>query len=389
MVQQRTRIGTAMPVISLPEVLIELEDAVKGGSPERRVQMLRQITGLFVAGADRLTAHQIDVFDDVFTRLIGCIEGRALSQLSRTLAGLASTPKQAIRRLALHEEASVAAPVLLGSATVPEDDLIAISETRGQEHLLAISGRKHLGEGVTDALLKHRDTAVCRLLARNAEARFSEHGYLALVAAAERDDDVADSLVLRRDLPAKMLHALLAKSTKAVRARLLKVAPQETQDAVRTAIENIDAQAGSRMPEPIDYSGAKSMVLALNKAGKLNDSAVNRFAVRGERLNVIAALSLLADAGIEIIEPIIEDVDPYGVMVACRASRLNWDTTLAVIRHRHGAHAISPEEIAQRREAFEALQLSVAQRTIRFGSVHELAMETHPAGKKLAAAGAR
>ena len=136
----------------------------------------------------------------------------------------------------------------------------------------------------------------------------------------------------------------------------------------------------AQRPAPTDYTAAKSTVLALSKAGKLNDSSVNRFAVREERANLIAALSLLSDATIETIEAV---VDPCGLIVACRASRLNWTTTLAVIRYRCGVHAIPPEDIERRREAFEALPLSVAQRTIRFGSVRDLAMGSNSKGKAL------
>jgi len=212
---------------------------------------------------------------------------------------------------------------------------------------------------------------------------------LALVAAAKRDDDIADSLVLRPDMPVEMLRELLAGTTKAGRARLLRVAPPGVHGAIEATIESMETEIGTKTPKPIDYSGPKSTVLALNKAGKLNDSSVNRFAVRGERANLIAALSLLSDAAIETIEAIVEKTAPCGLIVACRASRLNWTTTLAVIRYRCGAQAMSPEDIERRREAFEALPLSVAQRTIRFGSVHDLEMEINSTDKILATAGAK
>jgi uncharacterized protein (DUF2336 family) len=375
-----------MTVSASTDFISELDRAIEGGSPARRSRMLRQITNLFLAGADRLNEPQVAVFDDVLTRLMACIEARTLVQLSRALADLQSAPTEAVRRLAWHEEATVAAPVLRGSDSLSERDLIEIAGTLSQQHLLAISGRKRLSETVTDVLLKRCDTAACRLLAMNAGARFSSTGYLALVAAAKRDDDIADSLVLRPDTPVEMLRELLAGATRAGRSRLLKVAPPEMHGAIEAAIESIEAEIGTKTPAPIDYSRAKSTVLALNKAGKLNDSSINRFAVREERANLIAALSLLSDAAIETIETIVEKNDPCGLIVACRACRLNWTTTLAVIRYRCGAQAFPPEDIERRRELFEALPLSVAQRTIRFGSVRDLKMESSPAGKAAATA---
>ena len=374
-----------MPINASNDFISELDRAIEGGSPARRCHMLRQIASLFLAGADRLDAHQIGFFDDVLLRLMEHVETSTLSHLSAMLAALAAAPKEAVRRLAHNEDAMVAGPVLVRSEALSDSDLIEIAGNRGQAHLLAISGRTCLSEALTDAILRRNDAASCRVLAKNEGAHFSDRGYSALVARAERDDDIADSLMLRPHLPASIGGELLARATPAVRARLLKIAPPEMRGTVQATLERIAVEASTKRPAPTDYTAAKSAVLALSKAGKLNDSSVNRFAVREERANLVAALSLLSDATIETIEAV---VDPCGLIVACRASRLNWTTTLAVIRYRCGVHAIPPADIERRREAFEALPLSVAQRAIRFGSVRDLAMDSNSKGKALLAAGA-
>jgi len=56
----------------------------------------------------------------------------------------------------------------------------------------------------------------------------------------------------------------------------------------------------------IDYTQAHNEVVALNRTGKLNDSIVNRFAVRGEYTHVVAAIALKADVKVEAIEPLLE-----------------------------------------------------------------------------------
>jgi uncharacterized protein (DUF2336 family) len=378
-----------MTISASNDFISELDRAIGGGSPARRCQMLRQITNLFLAGADRLDARQIGVFDDVLVRLMERVETSTLAHLSRLLAALTSVPREAVRRLAFHEDATVAAPVLQGSGSLSERDLIEIAGNRSQPHLLAISGRTTLSEAVTDAILKRADAVVCRVLVKNKAAHFSDQGCSALVARADRDDEIADSLMLRPQMPVNMRCELVSRATKTAQARLLKLAPPEQRATIQAALERIALEASSKRPEPADYSAAKSKVLALSHDGKLNDSAVNRFAVRGERTNLIAALSLLTDAAIETIEPIAEDIDPYGLIVACRASRLNWQTTLAVISHRRGARAMSSQELEQRRAAFDTLCLSVAQWTIRFGSVRDLATKSGLTGGALkTAAGA-
>jgi uncharacterized protein (DUF2336 family) len=361
-----------MPAIAC-DIIAEVEGAVRGGSPARRVQILRQVTGLFLSDAARLNERQIGIFDDVMVCLLEQVEARTLVHLSTMLADVPSAPKQATRRLACHEEVIVAAPVLRNSNSLSEADLIEIASSRGPQHVFAIANRTNLGETLTDALLTRADTNVCRALASNPGARFSDQGYSTLAARAARDNEIADSLARRPDTPAAVLDELLANATGPVRTRLLATAPSQTRGTLQEAVQRIETEASKESRAPIDYSEAKSIVLALNNEGKLSDQAVNRFAVRQEHKNLVAALAMLATVEIEIIEPLIDQSDGYGLMIACCASRLNWHTTLAVLSHRKNAIRLSPQEVQRRREAFEALPLSIAQWTIRFGSAGDYA----------------
>lgn len=377
-----------MATITFIDLISELDTAVKSGSAHRRVEILHQITSLFLSAVDRLNEHHIGVYDDIFVRLMQCTDSHILVRLSSAFADLASAPKQAVRHLAISEDATVAVPVLLKSPSISESDLIEVAGTRGQQHLLAIARRKTLSETLTDILVLRGDTQVCRALAKNDGARFSRRGLAKLIDTAARDDEVAESLVCRSDTTSETICRLVSNTTSAVHARLLKVALPGTRGTIEVAIESAAAQAGAKKPEPVDYSQAKATVLSLNNAGKLNDSTVNRFAVRGEHTKLVAALSLLADVAIQTVEELVRDSDPCGLVIACRASRLNWQTTLAVIRNRKGARPVPQRDIEQYREVFESLYLSTAQRTIRYGSVSDVASSTRSTGTAVAAAGA-
>src|SRR5882724_534407 len=119
-------------ILNTPEEFIaELEGAVEAGSPPRRARMLQQVTQLFASNANRLNERQIAVFDDVLVRLIDRVESRTLVRLSMILSDLTSTPREAVRRLACHEEAAVAVPILLKSTALSENDLIKIASHAG------------------------------------------------------------------------------------------------------------------------------------------------------------------------------------------------------------------------------------------------------------------
>ena len=376
-----------MSNIASTELIAELEHVIKAGSPERRIQILRQVTCLFLSDADRLNAHHIGVFDDILVRLMGCVDARILTRVSAAFAGVASAPREAVRYLAGHADAAVAAPVLLTSTSLSDRDLIDIVGERGPKHLSAIAGRNALSAALTDALLARGDTNLCRLLAKNPGTRFSSSGFAALVNTAGRENDVADSLAQRADVPPEVLRDLISKSTPAVQARLLKTAPPEKHEAIRTAIESSATQAHAKKPAPVDYSEARATVLGLNNAGKLNDSAVNRFAMRREYRNLVAALSLLTTVPVETIEQLMEESNRCGLIIACRASRLNWQTTTTVICNRKDGRPLSPRELERGKEVFETLSLSTAQRAIRFGSLREIAAHSGMTGFALAGAG--
>jgi uncharacterized protein (DUF2336 family) len=376
-----------MAGIASAELITDLEAAAAGGSPERRVLMLRRVTNLFLSSADRLNEHQINVFDDVIVRLMQRIEAQSLAQFSPTFADLTLAPEQVVRHLACHEEIAVAAPVLIRSRSLSDSDLVAIASKLGRQHLVAIASRRMLDQGLTDVLFRRGDIDVRRALAKNAGAAFSENGYAALVSVAAHNEDIAGSLGLRSDIPAAMLRELLMKASDAVRLQLLKAAPPKLRQNIREALDSIAAHVSIKAPEPVVYSEARARVLALSSAGKLNDSALNRFAMQREATNVIAALSVLSGAAIEAIEPLMEEKSCDGLIVACRASRLSWQTTLAIVRSR-SVPELSEQELAHTKEKFEKLYLSTAQRMIHSGLSSHSATKPGSTEKAFAAAGA-
>jgi uncharacterized protein (DUF2336 family) len=376
-----------MTVIASADLIVDLEAALSSGSPERRALMLQRVTHMLLSRAERLNEHQIGVFDDVLIRLIERVEAQSLVQLSSALCGISPVPKRALRRLACHEEIAVAASVLMRSNGLSQNCLVEIAAQVGGRHLLAISCRHALGEALTDILLKRGDIDVCRVLAKNAGARFSESGYAALVVAAKRNKDIAESLALRSDLPAALLCELLSKTTDTVQLQLLKAAPPKVRQNIREALDSVANHVSQNAPEPVVYSEAHARIVALNNSGKLNDSTVNRFAMRREVTNVIASLCVLSGATIETIEPLMEEKSCDGLIVACRASRLNWQTTLSIIRSR-SVPQLSEQELADAREKFEKLFLSTAQRLARFGLSSNSSATSGSSDKALATSGA-
>lgn len=340
-------------------MLVELEEAVAMCPLDRCARILSGIMQLLTDSGDRSQELLAGVVDGVLLRLTERVEPRALPQLSATLADLKTAPPETLRRLASHDDPDVACPVLLKSQALSAADLAAVAASCGERHQRAIATRNCVEPAVTEALIR-RGGSICLELIKNPGTRFSEAAYVALIARAEQDDEIAKALALRPGTPDLVVRKLLSASpgrTAAAKPSACPVPP--TQAAT---------PAQPKPPSSADYASARPEIVALNRIGKLNDSTVNRFAIRGETANLYTALSVLSGAPVGIVEHVMTDDDCEGLVMACRASRLNWATTLAILSNR-GGKRLSFAERERAQLIFETILLSTSQWTVRWGEI--------------------
>jgi uncharacterized protein (DUF2336 family) len=196
-------------------IVDEVETAINAGSAEKRLATMKRVTDLFLASAGSFDSEQIELFGVVLERLVKTIEIRAiadisgriaLAEMSSQLAPIAQSPPSVVRRLAKNDEISIARPVLTESARLSTEDLVEIAQTKGEQHLLAISGRWWLNEVVTDVILARRYPTVSRRIVNNPGARVSAAGFAIVVAQAESDPELAVETGIRVDLPSGLRH---------------------------------------------------------------------------------------------------------------------------------------------------------------------------------------
>src|SRR6185437_13807934 len=243
-------------------IVDEVEQAIHVGSAEKSLETVKRVTELFLASAGSFNSEQIELFDSVLERLIKTIEIRAiadvsariaLAETSMQLAGIAQAPPTVIRRLARHDEITVAGPVLTESSRLSAEDLVEIAETKSEQHLLAISGRWWLTEIVTDALFARHFPAVSRQLVKNPGARVSASGFTIVVSQAESDPELAVYTGIRVDLPPELRNQLLRNATEAVRSRLLSRAPPHLFEEIRSAIADVATGVDREMSRVRDF----------------------------------------------------------------------------------------------------------------------------------------
>jgi uncharacterized protein (DUF2336 family) len=351
----------------------EVEVAITTGSAEKRLETIKRVTDLFLASAGSFNAEQIELFDDVLERLVKTLELRAiadvsariaLAEMSLQLAPVPQAPPSVVRRLARHDEIAVAGPVLTESARLQAEDLVEIATTKGEQHLLAISGRWWLKEVVTDALLARRFPSVYRRVASNPGARVSASGFAILVAQAESDPELAVETGIRIDLPPALRQQLLRSATEAVRSRLLTRAPPHLRDEISSSIAAVSTGVGKEMNRVRDFTAAKRLAAQLKQKGELDEACLFGFARQRKYEETVAALALLSQSTIELIRSLMQSPRNDGLFVPCKVAGLCWETVSAVLECRFVTGSLGAAELAKAREQYAATTSASARRLL-------------------------
>jgi uncharacterized protein (DUF2336 family) len=347
-------------------IIAELEDAVRGGSSARRVETLRQVTDLFLHDGERLSDDQVKVFDDVLCLLIARVETRAKAELSKRLAPLDYAPFEVIQHLAWDDEIEVAGNVLAHSSRLGTEVLVEIASSKGQDHLLAISGRASLPAAVTDVIVDRGEGEVIRKLANNAGAQFSDKGYSNIVARASADDELVEILGLRGDLPPNFMRDLLRRAKEAVRDRLLAIAPPALQEEIKRVMNDVAREA----PTPTRSFGvAEELVKLMKGLNELDDAAVYKFAEANKFDEVTVALAVLNEMPVEMTAKLMDGPRADLLLIPCRSARLNWPTVESILRNRP-KHPVNTQTLEFAERDFRKLSMETAQRTVRFWQLH-------------------
>jgi uncharacterized protein (DUF2336 family) len=356
----------------------EVETAIAAGSTEKCTETVGRVTALFLASAGSYSDEQIELFGNVFERLVNTIELRALAdvsarialaELSSQLAPVARAPAAIIRRLARHEEISIAGPVLTESPRLSDHDLVEIAKTGGEKHLIAIAGRWWLQQIVTDSLLARRFPSVSRRLVNNPGARVSAVGFTLIVSQAASDPELAVATGIRADLPAELRGQLLRSATEAVKSRLLSRAPPFLFEEIRAAISTASAGVERELSRGGDFTAAKTLIAQLKKDGILHEVTLLGFARQKRYEETVVALAILSKSSVEIVRPLMQSLRSDGILVPCKVAGLNWETVHAVLDSRFSAGVTDEDELAKLRRQFAVLTIGEAHRLLRLWTV--------------------
>jgi uncharacterized protein (DUF2336 family) len=348
----------------------ELEDVIQHGSYRRRAETLRRVAGLFIESAEHYSPEHVNLFDDVLTRLVTEIETKVRAELSERMAPISNAPLGLVRNLAHDDDITVAGPVLRQSVRLQQADLVDVARNKSQAHLQAISGRTDIDVEVTDLLIERGNEDVVRCVAGNRNARLSERSFVTLVRRSNDDDELAERIGLRPDIPPHLFRDLLLRATAVVQQRLLASAKPETRNEIQRVLDRISDEVGRSVPQR-DYSTAQRKVLELYQAGNLGESELAEFAKTKQFEETVAALSVMCGVPIETADRLVSGDRADPVLILCRAAGFGWNTARAIVLARPSMKGTSEQALDDAFGNFERLSPVTAQRVVRFWQVRQ------------------
>ena len=223
-----------------------------------------------------------------------------------------------------------------------------------------------LSPDLTDVIVSRGDREVVRRAAGNAGAQFSPTGYSALIERASQDGVLTLTVGRRDDLSESRLKDLLEGSIDIIRRRLIEVVKPDRQAAISRAMNEISG-AIEVVESRRDFVPAQRTILALHRAGELNEAAVLGFAKAYKYEEAVAALAAMSGVKIATLDRLIagDRYDP--ILIVGKTIDLEWATVRALILLRLGPSRVaSPADIESARVNFGRLMPSTAERVVGF-----------------------
>ena len=355
-----------------PGNLQQLVELARETSSEKRRELLREVTDVFVGQPDEFSDTELDYFSDVIGQLSAEMSADVRAQLSSELSMVDETPQELARRFAMDEE-EIASPMLRHSKALTEDDLLEIAQTKGQGHLEAIAGRDSVSERLSDTIVARGEDKVLVTLAKNQGAKLSRSAMETLVDKSQDVEELQEHVATRADMPLDLLNEMYFFVSQKLRAHILKT-NADINEAELDAILEASAQKRLRSDTLRKRTKVEQFIDRLHHAGDLNEKVLHNFAKHRQINELIIGFARLAELDNQTARHVLFDPTCEALTIACRAmdfSRAGFNAILKVVGGEDGSLSKDAQDALA---AYNDITLPVAQRTMRFWRIRRSAM---------------
>lgn len=350
-------------------MLEELRALARERSPEKRTQLLRQVTEQHLEGADARFGAEKYLLGEMIDRILANIT----KQQRRLLSENCDLHVELARRLAADPDIDVADPVLRRSVLLEDDDLIGLGRTASPAHLMAIAQRPDVSEQVSDVLIARDMTPVVHALTANAGAHFSVSGMDRLIEKASEDTDLCALLVDRPDLTQETVDRLLPLASAALVIRLadrgFAIDGSLSPELVRELRQGFATALRQRRR---NVRSTNELVDAVRGGSLGIDEAVWTLVTEERLLDVATLISFAAGIDRNHLFGLIAQEKLPALLIVFRAAGLDWHAVDGVMRLIGRKRGTRPDTDALKRD-YDTLDAATAQRALRFFKARRVA----------------
>jgi uncharacterized protein (DUF2336 family) len=354
-----------------PTRLRTLVNLAKEPSSDRRRELLREVTDLFVDASDAYNERERDHFNAIMMSITRTMETKVRAELAHRLASVDDAPRGVITMLA-NDEIEVAMPVLRNSSAIEDIDLLEVIRRNGQEHMRAISGRSEVSALIVDALVQKGDDAVLETLVRNDGATISGGSMEKIVSRAEHNQKLHAPLVERTDMPPELLNEMFWFVSSNLRRHIVeRTAAIDGATIDRLIAESQDSIVDQMAAQQANMTEAERFILNKKRLDQLDENLLIELLKTRQYREFVYALAYFVEVDVRTAQRIFYDPGCEALAIACKAKNVSpkaFAVLLAHTKKQGGSQGVDSVELL---ELYDQLSLDAAQRTMRFWRVRE------------------
>jgi len=345
-----------------------LLDLAKEGSSEKRRELLRQITDVFLAHPAERSDKESVMFDEIVGAVAADLETQVRIELSRKVADSTAPLRRTARRLAM-DDIAVARPVIERSRALTEEDILDVIEQKSQDHMLAVTKRPDIGEKVSSALVAKGDDHVVVSLLQNATAKINRQTYERVAERVETSPVLHAPFVRNANVPLDILNNVYLRVENDLRREIMRkfhgVSPSELEAALEISRTHLSSAYGAL---PADYSLGKEHIAKLEKAGALRPPVLVQLLREERHTAFLIAFAKMVDVEFDLGQRLVQAKDLDAIAMLCRGAGFDRGlfVTICIMVAGAGAGLSKTEEYGQ---IYEQVPVAAAQRALRFWKV--------------------
>ncbi len=360
---------------SAPSRLNDLLTLAKEPSSEKRRELLRGITDVFLESTEDFDASQAENFGAIAGQIAREFEMSVRKELAERLSCVPEAPRNLISQLA-NDEIEVAHSVLSQSGVLHDADLIAIIRLQGQEHMAAICERNTISEKVTDELVERGNDQVFLKLVANEGAVISRGSMETIVQRSEKNKALQAPIIQRQDLPPDLMNDMFFFVSSKLRSYILDRNKGLDPDMVDEAIQRTtDSLSRDLETSEKKLTRAQQYVEQAASRKELNESFLVRMVREKKIREFLCAFSHLTGLDERSANRVLSDPTGEAIAIACKASQFDRSTfsTIILLMDKGQLRNLNNTNVLLR--IYDKIDTETAQRVMRFWRVRRMTIE--------------